>query len=110
MDNEFTLLTLPYQYKTMFLFLLVFYLAFSFFPPQIQVPNFFTRYINGKFQLSLQKETKINPHNKCFGLNQIFNSDREHTSSYSKHGVLPPKVQTRDMQHQVTGLSMRELV
>lgn len=92
----------------MFLFLLVFYLVFSSPNPGA---NFFTRYINGKFQLSLHKETKINPHNnKYFGLNQIFNSDREHTSSYSKNGVLPPTVQTMDMQHQVTGLPTRKLV
>lgn len=53
---SFILHTLPYQYKIMFLFLLVSYLVFPFFPPQIQVSNFFTRYINCKFQLSLQKE------------------------------------------------------
>lgn len=59
------------------------------------MPNFFTRHINGKFQLILQKETKINSC-KYFGLRQTFNSDREHTSSYSKNG---PATYSADYGH-----------
>lgn len=44
---HFSHIALPVQNNV---FLSVFYLVFfSFFPPQIQVPNFFTRYMNGKF-------------------------------------------------------------
>lgn len=57
--------------KIMFLFLLVSYLVLSFFFLPNPGVKFLHRYMNCKFQLSLQKEKNLNPQNKYFGFNQI---------------------------------------
>lgn len=86
---EFTLLTLPYQYKITCLFLLVFYLVFFFFPfflpkSRCQISSQDTWMVNS---IKFIRGNKINPH-KYFGPSQTFNNDREHTSSYSNTNVL----------------------
>ena len=65
---HFTRIALPEENN---LFLLVSYLVFSFLFSPNPGDKCLHRYINCKFQLSLQKEKTLNPQNKHFGLNQI---------------------------------------